>query len=200
MDHAGRKYFTSDVCNIIRRESLVHVPIQSTDRLASMIYVLYRLGKRETAVRDHSRRFENDSAFLPSPRLDFNDSFATKRDTGWPSFRDEYEEEVEVVYQRNGFRFFSSRGSLCSNEPRRFTGRRVAEIASFSFLFPLFLDDHFPRESSYPPFLWHVFSNTSIGKTEISAIWRRYVLFLSGEETSFRPPFSSIAARFVNSH
>lgn len=95
---------------------------------------------------------------------------------------------------------FSSRDSLCSNEPRRFTGGRAAEIASFSFLFPLFSDDHFPRESSYPPFLWHVFSNTSIGKTEISAIWRRYVLFLSGEKTSFRPPFSSIAARFVNSH
>lgn len=118
--------------------SLVHAPIQWTDRLASMIYVLYRLGERETAVRDHSRRFENDTAFLPSPRLDFNDSFATKRDTGWPSFRDEYEEEVEVVYQRNGFRFFSSRGSLCSNEPRRFTGGRAAEIASFSFLFPFF--------------------------------------------------------------
>lgn len=177
--------------------SLVHALIQSTNRLASMIYVLYRLGERETAVRDHSRRFENDTAFLPSPRLDFNDLFATKRDTGWPSFRDEYEEEVEVVYQRNGFLF--SRLSVQQRTEKIYRGR-AAEIASFSFLFLLFSDDHFPRESSYPPFLWHVFSNTSIGKTEISAIWRRYVLFLSGEETSFRPPFSSIAARFVNSH
>lgn len=135
MDHAGRKYFTSDVCNIIRRESLVHAPIQSTDRLASMIYVLYRLGGRETAVRDHSRRFGNDTAFLPSPRLDFNDSFATKRDTGWPSFRDEYEEEVEVVYQRNGFLF--SRLSVQQRTEKIYRGTSCGDCFFF-FSFPPF--------------------------------------------------------------
>lgn len=50
---------------------------------------------------------------------------------------------------------------LCTNEPRRFTGGRAAEIAS---LFSFFPDDHFPRELSSLLRRIDRLSNSSIGK------------------------------------
>lgn len=119
---------------------------------------------------------------------------------GWPSFRDEYEEglsEERFSLLLETLCAATNREDLQGDEPRRL-------LRSFSFLFFFFFsDDHFPRELSYPPFLWHidrVFSNTSIGKTRDLDTFFFYVTLERERRKFLRSPFSSIATRFVNPH
>lgn len=157
---SGRKYFTSDACNIRAAKAvpghhdpstrLVHAPTQPTDGFAPKIYVPYRLGKREeTAVRDHLPASPSiRKLLLPLSSLLLARTLTIhlqQRHCGGGGGRERVGRMAVIPRRiRGGFIrgtvFASSRDPLCSNEPRRFTRGRAAEIASllfFSFSFQM---------------------------------------------------------------
>lgn len=149
---SGRKYFTSDACNIRAAKAvpghhdpstrLVHAPTQPTDGFAPKIYVPYRLGKREeTAVRDHLPASPSIRKLLPLSSLLLARTLTIhlqQRHCGGGGGRERVGRMAVIPRRiRGGFIrgtvFASSRDPLCSNEPRRFTRGRAAEIASLLF-------------------------------------------------------------------
>lgn len=128
---------------------LVHAPTQPTDGFAPKIYVPYRLGKREeTAVRDHLPASPSIRKLLPLSSLLLARTLTIhlqQRHCGGGGGRERVGRMAVIPRRiRGGFIrgtvFASSRDPLCSNEPRRFTRGRAAEIASllfFSFSFQM---------------------------------------------------------------
>lgn len=129
---------------------LVHAPTQPTDGFAPKIYVPYRLGKREeTAVRDHLPASPSiRKLLLPLSSLLLARTLTIhlqQRHCGGGGGRERVGRMAVIPRRiRGGFIrgtvFASSRDPLCSNEPRRFTRGRAAEIASllfFSFSFQM---------------------------------------------------------------
>lgn len=124
---------------------LVHAPTQPTDGFAPKIYVPYRLGKREeTAVRDHLPASPSiRKLLLPLSSLLLARTLTIhlqQRHCGGGGGRERVGRMAVIPRRiRGGFIrgtvFASSRDPLCSNEPRRFTRGRAAEIASLLFFF-----------------------------------------------------------------
>lgn len=122
---------------------LVHAPTQPTDGFAPKIYVPYRLGKREeTAVRDHLPASPSiRKLLLPLSSLLLARTLTIhlqQRHCGGGGGRERVGRMAVIPRRiRGGFIrgtvFASSRDPLCSNEPRRFTRGRAAEIASLLF-------------------------------------------------------------------
>lgn len=193
---------------------LVHAPTQPTDGFAPKIYVPYRLGKREeTAVRDHLPASPSiRKLLLPLSSLLLARTLTIhlqQRHCGGGGGRERVGRMAVIPRRiRGGFIrgtvFASSRDPLCSNEPRRFTRGRAAEIASllffsfFSFQMTTFHVNYRILHSCGTSIEYFRIPRSE--RQEIS-FWILFFFTLERERRKFlRSPFSSIATRFVNPH